>query len=158
MVVVPPWKKRFIVRDWRRKSEGIEASRISIDLSLFCLNTMENLPSQLDFCLQFWEDGYVKRLFASVTSAGLPSSPTVSALRVSHHPAARNFQREVFTLTQCAGHEGPRMPPDVVVGHDLGAWTNADRAQEYNCRLVNSNSTRVGARSLILRKAHLLTS
>ena len=39
------------------------------------------------------------------------------------------------------------MPPDFVVGHDLGAWANADRgAQEYNRRLVNSNSTRVGGR------------
>ena len=49
-------------------------------------------------------------------------------------------------VTQCADHEGPRMPPDFVLGHDLGAWANADRAQEYNRRLVSSNSTRVGGR------------
>ena len=38
------------------------------------------------------------------------------------------------------------MPPDLVVGHDLGAWPVADRAQEYNRRLANSNSARVGGR------------
>lgn len=38
------------------------------------------------------------------------------------------------------------MPPDFVAGHDLGAWPVADRAQEYNRRLVNSKSTRVGGR------------
>jgi hypothetical protein len=118
---------------------------------------MENLPSQSDFCLQFEEDGYVKR-FASVTSAGSSPSPTVSALRVSCHPAARKFPRELFTSTQCADHEGPRMPPDFVVGQDiLGARSNADRVQEYNRRLVDSNSMMVGAGSLILRNAHLLT-
>ncbi|KAI2490358.1 hypothetical protein MHU86_24221 [Fragilaria crotonensis] len=133
----------YAVRDWRRKSEGVDGSRIAMDISWFRLKTgMEHSP-QLD--LQFGEDGYVKR-FASVTSAGSPPSTFVSAWRVSYHPAAINFPREVFTSTQCADHEGPRMPPDLISGHDVGVWPVPDRAQEYNRRLVNSNSTRVGGR------------
>ena len=77
---------------------------------------------------------------------GSPLSTFVSALRVSYHPAEINFRGEVFTSTQCADHEGPRMQPDFIAGHDVGAWPVADRAQEYNRRLVNSNSTRVGGR------------
>ncbi|KAI2509352.1 hypothetical protein MHU86_5105 [Fragilaria crotonensis] len=38
------------------------------------------------------------------------------------------------------------MPPDLISGHDVGVWPVPDRAQEYNRRLVNSNSTRVGGR------------
>jgi hypothetical protein len=133
----------YAVRDWRRKSEGVDGSRIAMDISWFRLKTgMEHSP-QLD--LQVGEDGYVKR-FASVTSAGSPPSTFVSAWRVSYHPAAINFPREVFTSTQCADHEGPRMPPDLISGHDVGVWPVPDRAQEYNRRLVNSNSTRVGGR------------
>ncbi|KAI2505999.1 hypothetical protein MHU86_8410 [Fragilaria crotonensis] len=83
----------YAVRDWRRKSEGVDGSRIAMDISWFRLKTgMEHSP-QLD--LQFGEDG---------------------------------------------------MPPDLISGHDVGVWPVPDRAQEYNRRLVNSNSTRVGGR------------
>ncbi|KAI2505723.1 hypothetical protein MHU86_8685 [Fragilaria crotonensis] len=131
----------YCARDWRRKTEGVEGSRIALDMSWFRLRTNMSVqvPPGSDFRLQFGEDGYVKR-FASVTSAG------VSAWRVLYYPAAPRLLREVFVSTQCADHDGPRMPPDIIAGHDVGAWPVADRAQEYNRRLVNSNSARVGGR------------
>ena len=80
--------------------------------------------------------------FASVMSVG------VSAFRVVYCPAAPRLPREMFTSTQCADHEGPQMPPDIVAGHDVNAWPVAERAHEYNyyCILVNLNSTRVSGR------------
>jgi hypothetical protein len=125
----------YCSREWRRKSEGIEGSEIALDMSWLRIRPIE----LTEFRLQFGEDGYVKRFSSE-------SKMMVSAWRVSYNPAPPTYSRVVFTSTQCADHEGPRMPPDLVVGHDLGAWPVADRAQEYNRRLANSNSARVGGR------------
>ena len=145
LVFLPGAGVLYVARDRRRKSKGVEGSRIPMDISWFRLKTSIQQPLS-DFRLQFGEDGYVKR-FASITSPpGSPPSTMVSAWRVLYHPASRLFPRELFKSTQCADHKGPRMPPNFVLGHDLGAWTNADRAQKYNRCLVNSNSMRVGGR------------
>jgi hypothetical protein len=121
----------YCSREWRRKTEGIEGSLIALDMSWLRIRPIQPPPLLMELCLQFGEDGYVKR-FSSV------SKTMVSAWRVSYNPAPPTSLRVMFTSTQCADHEGPRMPPDLVVGHDLGAWPVADRAQEYNRRLANS--------------------
>ena len=132
-------------KEWRRRTEGVEGSRVHLEMSWFRIGNAEQGPSMSGSRLQFGRDGYVKR-FSAVTIGARPGSQTVSAWRVSYNIAPPTLSRVVFTSTQCADHDGPRMPPDLVVGHDIGSWPVADRAQEYNRRLANSNSARVGGR------------
>jgi hypothetical protein len=92
-----------------------------------------------DNLLKFGSDGYV-RYFAE----RFPSVP-VSGWRVTAGRGS-NQRRSIFRAFQCADHDGPRMPPDVVNLQDISCWPAADRASEYNRRLVTSNSARKGGR------------
>ena len=141
-------------KEWRRKTEGVEGSRAHLEMSWFRIRSTEEPPSTSGFRLRFREDGYVKR-FNAVSTGARPGSQTVSAWRVSYNIAPPTFSRVVFTSTQCADHDGPRMPPDLVGGHDIGSWPVADRAQEYNSRLADSNSARVGGRHYAQGCLHL---
>ena len=141
-------------KEWRRKTEGVEGSRAHLEMSWFRIRSKEEPPSMSDFRLRFGEDGYVKR-FNTVSTGARPGSQTVSAWRVSYNIAPPSFSRVVFASTQCADHDGPRMPPDLVGGHNIGSWPVADRAQEYNRRLADSNSARVGGRHYAQGCLHL---
>ena len=72
-----------------------------------------------------------------------------------YNVAPPTFSRVVFTSKQCADHDGPRMPSDLVGGDNIGSWPIVDRAQEYNRRLADLNSARVGGRHYAQACLHL---
>ncbi len=41
-------------------------------------------------------------------------------------------RRLVYLVSQCSDSEGPLMAPDVIGGHNVAAWPNADCGQAFN--------------------------
>jgi hypothetical protein len=134
--------------DRRRIECGVEKSIVQLDMSWLPLSASEGLPRQLSFGTQ----GYVKG-FGSVDV--LPDgSNLVSGWRVSSSFSVKMLSREVYWAKQCSGADGPQMLPDFALGEDISHWPADDRAQEYNCHMVSSNSVRVGGRHFVLRSWH----
>ncbi len=55
---------------------------------------------------------------------------------MSRSSLVKMLSREVDWAKQCSDADGPRMPPDFVLGKDISHWPAADCAQEYNCHLL----------------------
>ena len=81
----------------------------------------------------------------------------VTACHLAGNMAPPTFLRVVFTSTQCVDHDGPRIPSDLVGGHNIGSWPVADRAQKYNRRLADSNLQGLAV-AIMLRHACTRTS
>jgi hypothetical protein len=125
--------------DRRRIVCGVAKSIVQLDMSWLRLSASEGSPRQLSFGTQ----GYVMR-FGSVDVLPDGSSNLVSGWRVSRSSSVKMLSREVYWAKQSSDADGPRMPPDFVLGKDISHWPAADRAQENNCHLLSSNSVRVG--------------
>jgi hypothetical protein len=94
-----------------------------------------------DNLLKFGEDGYV--WFFADRCHKLP----VSGWRVTAgRRGGNNHKCSIYRAVQCADHDGPRVPPNMVNFHDVASWPAADRAWLYNRRLALSNSARIGGR------------
>ncbi len=52
----------------------------------------------------------------------------------------------IWQASALANSQGPRMAPDVIGGHNVAAWPNADRVQPFNKRLGSAPSARPGGR------------
>ena len=103
----------------RRKGNTLLNTLIPLDMSWLRITKVDgNL-------LKFGSDGY-NRYFADRR----PSLP-VSGWRVTAGRASNQW-RYIHRAFQCADHDGPRMPPDVIDSHDISCWPAADRACEYN--------------------------
>ena len=125
--------------DRRRIECGVEKSIVQLDMSWLRLSASEGSPRQLIFGTQ----GYVKG-FGSVLDFLPDGGNLVSGWRVSRSSSVKMLSREVYWAKQSSDADGPRMPPDFVLGKDISHWPAADRAQENNCHLLSSNSVRVG--------------
>jgi hypothetical protein len=127
---------------------GVAKLMVQLDMSWLQISATEGLPQQLSFGAQ----GYVKG-FGSVDV--LPDgSNLVSGWRVSRNLSVKMLSREVYWALQCSDADGPRMPPDFVLGEDISHWPAADCAQEYNRHFVSSNSVRAGGQHYALRSWH----
>jgi hypothetical protein len=56
----------YSAKEWGRKTEGVEGSRIALGMCWICLKIMEH-PDRL---MQFGEDGNVKRFSVETIGAG----------------------------------------------------------------------------------------
>ncbi len=52
----------------------------------------------------------------------------------------------IYRARQCADADGPMLAPDIFSGEDAGRWPQPYLAAEYNRRLAQSNSARLGGR------------
>ncbi|KAI2512275.1 hypothetical protein MHU86_2151 [Fragilaria crotonensis] len=128
----------------RRKAEtGLQNSFVQLDMSWLRLSraTSESSDTGMDR-LAFGLGGYVRKLASDASADG----GFVSAWKISRSYHHEKLSRQVYWASQCSDADGPRMPPDVIGGIDIGAWHPADRGQAFNDRLARSNSVRIGGR------------
>ena len=92
----------------------------------------------------FGVGGYVKRL-AQERNDNVPDGQ-VLVWRVLTSIVPILQRRLVYLASQCSDSEGPRMAPNVIGGHNVAAWPNADRGQAFNKRLASAPSARPGGR------------
>ena len=92
----------------------------------------------------FGVGGYVQQL-SQERNNNVPGGQ-VSVWRVSTSIVPTLQRRLVYLASQCADSEGPCMAPNLIGGHNVAAWPNADRGQAFNERLGSAPSSRPGGR------------
>ena len=133
----------YCARERRPVAVGRKGSLVPHDVSW--LRIGENTKaSHTAHRFSFGADGYIQR-FADERRDGLPMSRWCSAWRITYG-TKYSVPRMVLMAKQCSDSDGPCMPPDIIVGEDVGTWPAAYRAREYNSRLVASKAAKVGGR------------
>ena len=100
------------------------------EMSWFCLSSS---------CAEFGEDGYIRCL---ASESGDPKicclpSESISAWRISYNrcsPAGptTGISRLTYRASQCADHDGPRWPPDILDGVYHASRSPEERSEKYN--------------------------
>lgn len=133
----------YCARERRRSEVGCNNAHIQLDASWFRFQE-DALVAPYNGRFSFGVGGYVKRL-AQERNYHVPDG-RVSIWRVSTSIVPKLQRRLVYLASQCSDSEGPRMAPDVIAGHNIAAWPNADRGQAFNERLASALSARPGGR------------
>ena len=133
----------YCAREQRWSEVGCNKAHIQLDASWFQFRE-DALVAPNNGRFSFGVGGYVKRL-AQERNDNFPNG-RVSVWRVSTSIVPTLQRRLVYLASQCSDSEGPRMAPDVIGGHNVAAWPNADRGQAFNERLASAPSARPGGR------------
>ena len=127
----------YCARERRPATVVLENTPVHHDVSW--LRITEDVAAPPGKRFSFGEDGFVRRFTEESTNGW------VSAWRVSHD-TGRTPPRFVFPARQCSDSDGPRMPPDIVVGIDISAWPGPERGAAFNSELASSKAAKVGGR------------
>ena len=127
----------------RRADAGVEKTLNPLDMSWLRLHRNEvgcGAERARGPVYTIGDGGYVKRLHCD-GSDGHP----VSVWRMTYN--ILQDKRVILRAKQCADHDGPMLPPDVISGQCFSsAWPQEVLALEYNSILAISNSARLGGR------------
>jgi hypothetical protein len=127
----------------RRADTGVEKTLIPHDMSWLRLHRSEVVGSAQRSGVPVYtigDGGYIKRLHCG-GSDGLP----VSVWRMTYN--ILRDKRVIIRANQCADHDGPMLPPDVISGQCFSSgWPREVLALEFNSILAGSNSARLGGR------------
>ncbi|KAI2507437.1 hypothetical protein MHU86_6929 [Fragilaria crotonensis] len=113
----------FTVHERVGRRWGCNNAHIQLDASWFRFQE-DALVAPYNGRFSFGAGGYVKRL-AQERNYHVPDG-RVSIWRVSTSIVPKLQRRLVCLASQCSDSEGPRMAPDVIGGHNIAAWPNAD--------------------------------
>jgi hypothetical protein len=143
----------YCARERRRSEVGCNKAHIQLDASWFRFREDALVVAPNNGRFSFGVGGYVKRL-AQERNYHDPDG-RVSIWRVLTSIVPTLQRRLVYLARQCSDSEGPRMAPDVIGGHNIAAWPNADRGQAFNKRLASALSARPGGRHYAKGCLHL---
>ncbi len=132
---------------------GCNKAHIQLDASWFRFREDALVVAPNNGRFSFAVGGNVKRL-AQERNYHVPAG-RVSIWRVSTSIVPKLQRCLVYLASQCSDSEGPRMAPDVIGGHNIPAWPNADRGQAFNKRLASALSARPGGRHYAKGCLHL---
>ena len=100
------------------------------EMSWFCLSSS---------CAEFGEDGYIRCLASESGDPKICCLPSerYSAGRISYNrcsPAGptTGISRLTYRASQCADHDGPRWPPDILDGVYHASRSPEERSEKYN--------------------------
>ena len=130
-----------------RRPAAVGLPNTPVQHSASWLRITEDLgPSPTAQRCSFGADGFVRRFYEE-------SVDWVSAWRVSRgaYGTGRCPPRLVVRAQQCSDCDGPRMPPDTVLGkegkrEDISHLPRAERVARYNANLASSTAAKVGCR------------
>jgi hypothetical protein len=143
----------YCARERRPSTVGCAKSLVQLDASWLRITEDASAPSN-GRRFSFGADSYVRR-FSDESTHGLPISHWVSAWKVSSSGVGGTQERLVHLASQCLDSDGPRMPPDIIGGDDIGVWSAPERAAYYNEELASSRSAKVGGRHYARGCLHL---
>ena len=130
----------YCARERRPSTVGCAKSLVQLDASRLRIAEDASAPPN-GRRFSFSADNYVRR-FSHESTHGLPISHWVLAWKVSSSGVGGTQDRLVHLASQCLDSGWPRVPPDIIGGDDIGAWSAPERAAYYNKELASSGSAK----------------